>query len=322
MQGWLMREGALSNNIIVRLVIYYVTWLVILNVIFHIYPEILHYVAEERERIFVGKSLGSGSDSAIPLGNIKEGINRLLDPAHTIPVVVALVLSFAVTLPITWVYSWTRPLKNYSQSFAHTLLVMPVAISLVVFLVKGSLALAFSLAGIVAAVSFRISLKETMDAVYMFIVIGIGLAAGTQLTTVAFIASLAFVTITLGVWKTNYAAEPPILSGWKIVSRKKSDRTSAPGDDVDGNVSDFRLDVHATNVNAAQKATGPSLDSGSIKWNVAEVIENDDGTVVVGYDFSANQSADLPALVRNIEKRGKKRIKDVELTEVEADSSL
>lgn len=317
-----MREGAVSHNIIVRLVIYYVTWLVILNVIFHIYPEILHYVAQERERIFVGKSLGSGADSAIPLGNIKEGINRLLDPAHTIPVVVALVLSFAVTLPITWVYSWTRPLKNYSQSFAHTLLVMPVAISLVVFLVKGSLALAFSLAGIVAAVSFRISLKETMDAVYMFIVIGIGLAAGTQLTTVAFIASLAFVTITLGVWKTNYAAEPPILSGWKIVSRKKSDRISAPGDDVDGNVGDFRLDVHATNVNAAQKATSPSLNSGSIKWNVAEVIENDDGTVVVGYDFSANQSADLPALVRNIEKRGKKRIKHVELTEVETDEGL
>ena len=304
----------MSNNIIIRLVIYYITWIVILNTVFHIFPEILHYVAEERERIFVGKTLGSGSDAAVPLGNIKEGVNRLLDPEHTIPVVVALVLSFGVTLPITWVYAWTRPLKKYSQSFAHTLLVMPVAISLVVFLVKGSLALAFSLAGIVAAVSFRISLKETMDAVYMFIVIGIGLAAGTQLTTVAYIASVAFVAITLGVWKTNYAARPPLLSGWRIVSPRKSVGISKKEDDASGNTRDSRIAVHATNVNAAQKAAGRTLDFGALKWNIAEVIENKDETVVVMFDVSSSQSVDLSSLIRDIERRGKKQIKGVELT--------
>ena len=106
------------NNIIIRLVIYYLTWLLILNAIFHIFPEILYYVAQERERIFIGKSLDSGTD-AIPLGNIKEGVNRLADPSHTIPVVVALVLAFGVTLPITWVYAWTHSPKNYSQSFVQ-----------------------------------------------------------------------------------------------------------------------------------------------------------------------------------------------------------
>lgn len=312
----------MSNNIIVRLAIYYIAWLVVLNTIFHVFPEILHYVAEERERIFVGKSLGSGSDSAIPLGNIKEGINRLLDPAHTVPVVVALVLSFAVTLPITWVYAWTRPSKKYSQAFAHTLLVMPVAISLVVFLVKGSLALAFSLAGIVAAVSFRISLRETMDAVYMFMVIGIGLAAGTQLTTVAFIASLAFVVITLGVWKTDYGAQPPLLSGWKLVSRRKSVDTSDSEDEPPADSSECKIAVHATTVAAAQKAAGPALESVGAKWNVAEVIENPDGTVVVVYDVSSKQSVDPPLLVREIERRGKKRIKNVELTEGDTDQSV
>lgn len=312
----------MSNNIVVRLLLYYITWLVVLNTIFHVFPEILHYVAKERERIFVGKTLGSGSDVAVPLGNIKEGINRLLDPAHTIPVVVALVLAFGVTLPITWVYAWTRPSKKYSQSFAHTLLVMPVAIALVVFLVKGSLALAFSLAGIVAAVSFRISLKETMDAVYMFMVIGIGLAAGTQLTTVAFIASLAFVVITLGVWKTNYGAQPPLLSGWKLVSRRKSVETSDSVDETDGEFSDCRITVHATTVDAAQKAAGPALESAGAKWNVAEVIENPDGTVVVVYDISSKQAFDPPSLVREIERRGKKRIRDVELTEVDSDESV
>ena len=151
------------DNIIVRLITYYVAWLVFLTGIFHFFPEILHYVAEERERIFVGEQLDDGAGGSIPLGEIQEGVFRLADPAHTIPVVVALVLAFGVTLPITWLYHWTRPGKKYNKSFAHTLLVIPIAIALVVFLVKGSLALAFSLAGIVAAVRFRTSLDEPMD---------------------------------------------------------------------------------------------------------------------------------------------------------------
>ena len=301
------------NNIIIRLAIYYVTWLLILNAIFHLFPEILYYVAQERERIFIGKSLDSGIDAGIPLGNIQEGINRLADPAHTIPVVVALVLAFAVTLPITWVYAWTHPSKKYSQSFVHTLLVMPVAISLVVFLVKGSLALAFSLAGIVAAVSFRTSLKETMDAVYLFMVIGIGLAAGTQLTTVAYLASLAFVTITLSVWKTNYGAQPPVLSGWRIVSPDHSVQTS--GTKATGNPYDARIEVHTTKVETAQKATAQILKSGTKQWQVADVIEKEDGTAIVVYDVLLKQSVALPILIQDIEK-SKKSIKNATLTRV------
>lgn len=214
------------NNIIVRLTVYYFAWLLGLAGIFRFFPKILHYVAQERDRIFVGQQLEAGSNISVPLGNIQAGIFRLIDPAHTIPVMVAMVLAFGVTLPIAWVYRWTRVPKQYNQSFAHTLLVIPIAIALVVFLVKGSLALAFSLAGIVAAVNFGVSLKEPMDSVYMLIAIGIGLATGTQLTTVAYLASLVFVIISLGVWKSDFGAQPTILSGWRIESSEESGQAS------------------------------------------------------------------------------------------------
>ena len=217
------------NNIILRLASYYIACFLVLSTLFLMFPQILYYVALERERTFTGTSFESEDELAIPLGEIEQGVNRLADPAHTIPVVVALVLTFGVTLPITWVYRWTHPREKYRQSFVHTLLVMPVAITLVVFLVKGSLALAFSLAGIVAAVSFQTSLNDTMDIVYLFIAVGIGLASGTQLTTVAYLASLAFVIITLGVWKSNYGAQQPVLSGWRVVSPGKSDQASEAG---------------------------------------------------------------------------------------------
>lgn len=125
------------NNIIVRLIIYYAAWLLGLSGIFHLFPQILYYVAQERERIFVGQGLDAGADVSVPLGNIQDGVARLVDPSHTIPIMVALVLAFGVTLPITWLYRWTRPRKKYSQSFAHTLLVIPIAIALVVFFGQG-----------------------------------------------------------------------------------------------------------------------------------------------------------------------------------------
>ena len=221
------------NNILTRLVLYYLSWLLLLGGFFHFFPRVLFYVSQERDRVLLGRLYDAGADVSAVLEDIQtgigrianqEGIEQLIDPSQTIPVLVALILAFGVTLPITWVYRWTRPGKKYNQSFAHALLVIPIAIALVVFLVKGSLALAFSLAGIVAAVRFRTSLSQPMDAVYMLMAIGIGLAAGTQLTAVAYLASLIFVAISLGVWRSDFGAKPAVLSGWRIVHPDDLDR--------------------------------------------------------------------------------------------------
>ncbi len=302
------------NNMIVRLLVYYAAWLLVLSGIFYLFPQILYYVAQERKRIFVAKSLDFGTDTVpFPLGNIEEGVARLADPAHTIPVMVALVLAFGVTLPVTWVYRWTRPRKKYSQSFAHTLLVIPTSITLVVFLVKGSLALAFSLAGIVAAVRFRTALEEPMDAVYMFMAIGIGLAAGTQLTTVAYLASLVFVAIALGVWKSNFGARPAVISGWTIVYPEKSAQVSDASDPAIAahKPRDAQLQVQAANIEEIQKATDAILNSNTKRWQVADVINDEDGTVVVVFDIWCKKSVNPLSLIRAIEENGQGNINDV-----------
>ena len=301
------------NNIIVRLIIYYVAWFLGLSGIFHLFPEILYHVAQERERIFVGQQLDAEADVSVPLGNIQEGVARLLDPSHTIPVVVALVLAFGVTLPITWVYRWTRPRKKYNQSFAHTLLVIPIAIALIVFLVKGSLALAFSLAGIVAAVRFRTSLEEPIDSIYMLMAIGTGLAAGTQLTTVAYLASLIFVTVSLGVWKSNYGARPAVLAGWRIHSSEKLGKADGAGNLAAEKPYNAQIEVHTPKVDAAQKATALSLKSSTKRWQVAEVIKNADGTAIIVFDVRLKKSVNLPAFLRDIQESGKGDISDIKL---------
>ena len=303
------------NNIIIRLIVYYAAWLLGLSGIFRLFPQILYYVAQERERIFVGQRLDAGVDVPIPLGDIQEGVGRLVDPSHTIPVMVALVLAFGVTLPITWVYRWTRPRKKYNQAFAHTLLVIPIAIALVVFLVKGSLALAFSLAGIVAAVRFRTTLEEPIDSIYMLMAIGIGLASGTQLTTVAYLASLVFVTISLGMWKSNYGALPVVVSGWRIDKSGKLDKTSGESATTTENPYNAQIEVHTTEVDAAQKATVLILKYSAKEWQVADVIKNADGTATVVFDVRLKKSVTLPSVIQDIEEIGKGCINEVRTRE-------
>lgn len=141
------------------------------------------------------------------------GPGALLQMSLVIPITVSMAVAFGLSLPIAWLYTWTRQGKKYSPSLAQTLVILPIAISLVVFLVKGSLPLAFSLAGIVAAVRFRSSLSEPIDAIYMLVAIGVGLASGVQLLAIATVGSWCFVAVVLLVRHVNLGVDPPLLVG-------------------------------------------------------------------------------------------------------------
>ena len=71
-------------------------------------------------------------------------------------------------------------------------------------IVLNSLALAFALAGVVAAVRFRFTLAQPSDAMYIFVAIAIGLGSGIGALGVAMVISMTFVLATLSIWKLEY----------------------------------------------------------------------------------------------------------------------
>jgi hypothetical protein len=107
-----------------------------------------------------------------------------------------------ISLPVAWVYTLTRRLR-YDSSLVHSVIILPMVVSAIVLVVKDSVALAFSLAGIVAVVRFRNTLKDPKDAVYIFLALGIGLAAGIQALDIALAMSLSFNLVILVLWKFN-----------------------------------------------------------------------------------------------------------------------
>ena len=294
------------QNIVFRLLFYYSAVALAFTGAFRAFPQISTYVNSERLR---GEGVSLDLDPNQLVNAAEQKLNTvahtILDPYSSVPVLVALFSVIALTVPVAWVYRWTRNPAGYSASIANALLVLPLAITLVVFLVKGSLALAFSLAGIVAAVRFRTALSESEDAVYVFVVIGIGLAAGVQLANVAFIASVFFNASALLVWHLNFGARPAVLNGWSCVPYESPkiapEDAAAAIDQTDRARYNTRLRLPTTDAEATQKASMPILDVVAKSWRFAEISKDERGMPVVEFDVRLRKSVDVAALVRDLE---------------------
>jgi hypothetical protein len=110
-----------------------------------------------------------------------------------------------------------RRRKDVSQSFIQTILVLPLVITGIVHVVHNSLALAFSLAGIVAGVRFRHTLKDSAETTYLFTAIAVGVACGVNAVEVAAIVSIFFNYTVLGLWATEFGSDS---TGKQMFSRE------------------------------------------------------------------------------------------------------
>jgi hypothetical protein len=107
--------------------------------------------------------------------------------------------AIALAIPVAWIYMVTKRLR-YDPGLVRSVVILPIAVAGILLVVKNSLAIAFSLAGIVAAVRFRNTLKDPRDAVFVFLTIAIGISAGVQALDVALVVSLVFNLAVLALW--------------------------------------------------------------------------------------------------------------------------
>ena len=135
-----------------------------------------------------------------------------------VTVAVAMIASILLSLPVAWVYLLTRAKRGYQQSVVQLLIILPLVVSGIVLLVKYSITLAFSLAGIVAAVRFRNTLDDSKDAVYVFLATALGLAAAVNLP-VAAVISILFNATALALWYFDFGSAPEELDG-RIAERR------------------------------------------------------------------------------------------------------
>ncbi len=199
-----MRRSASLMIPLSIIIIYYAFWFGTVMFLLSRYPALREYLPLGG----IEDLAASNVDQFEPVYTRVE--RTVLSPTGPLRLALAGAGAAIMTVPVSWVYFITSRARRIDQSFLQTIMILPIVVTGIAMIVVNSLALAFSLAGVVAAVRFRFSLAQPSDAMYIFVAIGIGLGAGIGALGIAGIISFLFVVATLIIWKLEYGK---VLSG-------------------------------------------------------------------------------------------------------------
>ncbi|HVS61162.1 MAG TPA: DUF4956 domain-containing protein [Gemmatimonadaceae bacterium] len=199
-----------------RLMAYYGILAVIIVILAYFFPGLVQRIgAKGLGDVSEGPTVLADALSSSPTASIGFEPGGLGDVAIT--TVLILLGALALMLPVTWVYMSARPIPGHNQTVVQTLIILPLVVAGIVYIVQNRLALAFSLAGVVGAVRFRSTLRDTRDLVYIFLAIVVGFAAGVQSLAVGALISIVFNLVLLVTWQYDYGRNvltPTASSQW------------------------------------------------------------------------------------------------------------
>lgn len=148
--------------------------------------------------------------SAPPIDFDAGAANPLVVPLSALAsdgtMVIVMIGTLLLTVPVSWGYMAVREREGFDQSVVQTIVVLPVVVAAIMMIVQHSLALAFALAGVSAAVRFRNTLKDVADATYVFLALGIGIAAGVSALAAAAVMSFIFIFVSVALWRCDFGS--------------------------------------------------------------------------------------------------------------------
>jgi hypothetical protein len=307
----------INKNVVLRTALYYVA-LFVAAWLLRMIP-----AAKAVMKGSLDQLVGSGGFAGLGGPSSLTGVGSApVDEATlALTVLAAMVGAVSLALPVAWIYGLTRQKKGYQQSVVQTLMILPPLVASVVVLVKYSLALAFGLGGIMAAIRFRSTLEDSKDAVYIFLSTALGLTAAVQLP-VAAVISVVFNLIILWLWYTDFGKSVAYegqrarrqveetrarmrqtgtfvamvdkelfenmtpqqldLVADRAWRRRRRMETDVP-DEEDMQKRDVLLRVRTRDTEAARIEVESTFDELLKKWRLGGVVHDKDGTHVVEY---------------------------------------
>jgi hypothetical protein len=255
-----------------------------------------------------------------------EALRRYLDWLALGWVEAALFMIAAVLLvfPLVFVYLRTRTRTKFDHSLLQTVIVLPLAVTAILSMVHDSLALAFSLAGVVAAIRFRSNLKESRDAVYIFTAVGIGFAAGIRELGVGLLLSILFCVLELILWRLDLV-EDYTASLRRMLTDGETHPTDAQvqlatgpdpsvAPDADARPQ-HRFRIVVRSIAAGRSEVEAVLEADAKRWTFVEQGTREDGAGVLVYDVRPRKRLPVDQLAAELRRRAVPEVQSVEYGE-------
>jgi hypothetical protein len=241
-QELLMAPRRPSYRLLRRVVLYHLVLAVFVVALALVFPD---FIAEApiggvTELAEGGEVTISGFDAPPPMPaedfEIVESVIRATSELDRLGYARQLIMVLAgvwlLMLPVSWVHKGIHRVSSYDHSLDETTLILPGVVAAIVLVVQHSLALAFSLAGIVAGVQFRRALQDTFDALFILVAIGTGIAAGVEALEIAAVLTVFFCYATLYVYylgdglESHYEAQRKALKAARKAAEASTDHQS------------------------------------------------------------------------------------------------
>ena len=139
-----------------------------------------------------------------------------------INLVCAIILSFLIQLT----YNRTSKSLSSATNFSRNFIMLGVTTTIVITIVKSSLALSLGLVGALSIVRFRAAIKEPEELVFLFLIIAVGLGCGAnqiKITTVGTIVAIIIVFM-MNLSKKNRRKVTIDKFNISLISNKKLDK--------------------------------------------------------------------------------------------------
>lgn len=267
-----------ADHPFVALTGYYILLFSVAGALLWFVPELRQVVSGER----LAAMIAGGEPNSLPLTSEPRAIG--FGWMFTVYMGVSMLGCFALMLPSSWVYMATRQKKAFDQTMVQTLIILAMAVTGVVVIVRNSLALAFSLAGIVGAVRFRNSLPDTRDTLYVFLAIGVGLASGVEALGAAAVLSVAFNYTVLALNRADYGmcelgkSSRPLLLTHTATAAAAKEKGNGRRPDFNG-----VLVIRTRQASETMRRLPIFLDQELKRWTLAEVETSKKGRAHLKY---------------------------------------
>jgi hypothetical protein len=257
---------------------------------------------------------------------------------------VSMLAALMLVIPVAYVYMVTKQRRGYDQSVVQTVIVLPMVVAGTLILVQNSISLAFALGAVLAAVRFRNTLKDTKDAVYIFLALAVGVAAGVFSPAVAGVSSVVFNIVVLGLWNFNVGniyvdqrdrvaplrpgealmgpggrtgefmavGDPQLLAALTPAELEEvADRAARLQAYVAARASDDKKKrftavvlVHTTQPKPAQQAVEAILEEQTKRWRLAEILPGEGGISTLEYLVRLKEEVEAGAFLDDLQRRG------------------